>query len=320
MRILIIGGTRFLGRAIALTLLPRGHTVTVLHRGQTRCALPQAVREICCDARDPAALEPHFAENRYDAVIDTILSAKDLEWYLPLVHRHCGQLLHCGSTGVYAPLSRAPAREDDPTPCPPELGGFGEKLRQDNVLLDYHRKTGFRVCSLRPSNIFGAGDVPLDGWGSRNPAYFQRMADGAEIWIPNDGRALLQPVHVDDVAEAFGLALESNKVSGQIYNVSSAGAVTLTHYAELACELLGSSPPFRYVPMNDILATGMADESGLRFVNESGLRFVCEHMSIDITKARTDLGYTPRMDVREGLRDSLIWMAQQNILHAKIGK
>lgn len=306
MRILIIGGTRFLGAALARELVARGDEAVLFHRGQTKGDVPESARHILGDARDRNAVEPVIKDGGFDAVADTILQSTDLEWYLPLLKDHCGKLVHCGSTGVYAPMTRVPVREKDPTPCPPDLGGFGQKLSQDDTVRAFVEDTGFPACSLRISNVFGAGDVPLDLWGARNPAFFQRVADGHEIWIPNDGRALLQPVHVEDLARGFAAAIDSDAVTGQIYNLSSDQAVTLTEYARLTAEILGSDPPMRFVPMDDILATGNA--------NESGLRFVCEHMCIDSSKARAALGYAPRVTVREGLRDSLNWMAEKGLL------
>lgn len=311
MKVLIIGGTRFLGAAIARELLARNHDVTLLHRGRTPGNLPDAVKHILGDAREPSFVEAHIRDGQFDACVDTILGTAELAWYLPLLHNHCGQLVHCGSAGVYAPLVHAPARETDPTPCPPEFGGFAAKRDQDEAVVRFHEKTGFRACSLRISNVFGAGDVPLDIWGWRNPAYFQRLADGAEIWIPNDGRAFLQPVHVEDLARGFGDVLEADdRVAGEIYNLSSPYAVTLTEYARLAKELVGSTSAFRYAPAEEILATGKC--------NAGGLRFVCEHMSVDTTKARDELGYEPRIEVREGLADSLSWMVTQGLLKANI--
>lgn len=310
MNVLIIGGTRHLGAATARELLARGHRVSVFHRGRTEGNLPDEVEHVFGDIQDRALVESTIANERFDAVVDTILSAEYLEWLLPVLERHTGQLVHCGSTGVYAPAGACPVREEDPTPCPPELGGFGEKLRQDEVVVAFHNETRFKTCSMRISNVFGARDVPLDIWGARQPAYFQRVADGKEIWIPNDGRALLQPVHTEDLARGFCAALENDVAAGQIYNLSSVQAVTLTRYAEITRDLLGSSSPFRYVPMEEIIATGKA--------NESGVRFVCEHMSIDSSKARRELGYEPRIGVREGLADSLRWMIGKGILRATV--
>ena len=306
MKVLIIGGTRYLGAAIARELLAHSYDVTVLHRGRTPGDLPSNVKEILGDARDRPFVEAQLREGRYDAVVDTILQAADLEWQLPLLEKHAGQLVHCGSTGVYAPAERVPSRESDPTPCPPEMGGFGSKLAQDQAILDFHERAGFKACSLRISNVIGAGDVPLDIWGARNPAYFQRLADHKEIWIPLDGRTLLQPAHVKDLARGFRAALETEKAAGQIYNLSSDRAVTLTCYAQYAKELLGSESEFKCVSMEDILAT--------RKANEGGLRFVCEHMCIDSGKARRDLGYIPEFGVREALCDSLEWMIEKGLL------
>ena len=308
MKALVIGGTRFLGSAIVRELLARGHSVAVLHRGETPGDLPEAVPHILCDARDRHAVEPHLAAGSYDAVIDTILGADELAWCLPLLARHTHRLVHCGSTGVYTPMSSVPVREDDPTPCPAELGGFGGKLQQDEALVRFHEQTGYRVCSLRISNVFGPGDVPLDVWGARNPAYFQRVADGKEIWIPNDGRALLQPVHVADLARGFAAVAEADVWPGLIYNLSSPQAVTLAHYVAVAKDLLGSKSSVRCIPMEEILALGKT--------SAAGLRFVCEHMCVDSAKAQQDFGYTPRIGVRDGLRDSLNWMIDQGLLRA----
>jgi nucleoside-diphosphate-sugar epimerase len=310
MKVLIIGGTRYLGAAIARELLANGYAVTVLHRGNTPGHLPREVQHVLANARDRTFVEAHFREARYDAVVDTILEKEDLDWYLPLLRQYTGQLVHCGSTGVYAPAERVPSRETDPTPCPPDLGGFGGKLAQDEALVAFHIRTGFRVCSLRVSNVIGAGDIPLDIWGARNPAYFQRLADHQEVWIPNDGRALVQPVHVSDLARGFRAAIETEKSAGQIYNLSSDRAVTLIAYAEYAKELLGSNSELHFASMEQILATGKADEAGLRFL--------CEHMCIDGSRAARDLGYHPKFDVRESLRDTLSWMVEQGLLRAGV--
>lgn len=306
MIVLLIGGTRHLGPAIAHELMAAGHEVTIFHRGTTARRQSMDVEEIVGDARDAGHIKPLLETGRFDSVVDTILQAADLQWYLPLLARHTQQLIHCGSTGVYAPATNIPTRETDATPCPPEFGGFSEKLAQDKAIVEFHRETGFKTCSLRISNVFGAGDVPIDVWGARNPKYYQRIADGAEIWIPNDGRALLQPVHVGDLAHGFRAALESDCAAGQIYNLSSPHAITLTGWVECAKEILGSQSPVKYVPMEDIIATGKA--------NEGGIRFLCEHMCIDSGKAHRELGYEPRIAVREGLEDSLRWMTEREEL------
>jgi nucleoside-diphosphate-sugar epimerase len=312
MKTLIVGGTRFLGAAIARELVRRGHEVTLLHRGHTDGDVPGQAEHVFCDARDRARVEAHLSTERYDMVFDTILQAADLAWMLPLLERTAGGLIHCGSTGVYAPAPFVPSRETDPVTCPEELGGFSEKLAQDEAVAAFHRQTGFFTSSLRISNVFGAWDVPLDGWGARNPAYFQRIADHKEVWIPERGLPLLQPVHVDDLARGFCDVMDHpDKTAGEIFNLSSDRAVTLNEYFQITRELLHSNSPRRHASMEEILATGKA--------NESGLRFVCEHMCIDSSKAAKAFGYRPLIGAREGLLDSLRWMVQRGVLQAQVG-
>jgi nucleoside-diphosphate-sugar epimerase len=327
MKALIIGGTRFLGAAVARELLSHGYAVTLLHRGKTPGELPPGVNHVLGDARDRAFVEGQLREGRYDAVVDTILRARDLDWYLPALAKSSGQLVHCGSAGVYAPAENLPVRETDTTPCPVHLGGFGAKLAQDETLLNFHAQTGFRVCSLRISSLIGAGDVPLDIWGARQSAYFQRLADHQPIWIPNDGRALLQPVSIEDAARGFRAAMESDKASGQIYNLSSNAPVTLADYAQCSKELLASKSEFTFVPMEIILAKLNATKGALGFIQDlffkdksrqAGLRFFCEHMWIDISKANRELGYAPKVSLSESLRDSLNWMVRRDLLRATV--
>ena len=114
MNVLIIGGTRFLGAAVARELVARANSVTVFHRGQTAADLPESVSHVLGDARDKALVEQTLASGGFGAVVDTILNADDLAWYLPMLERRTGRLVHCGSTGVYAPMESVPVREDDP--------------------------------------------------------------------------------------------------------------------------------------------------------------------------------------------------------------
>src|SRR5918911_2557766 len=72
MRILIIGGTRFVGPPVVRRLVKAGHSVTVFHRGQTETDLPAAVRHLYGDRRDLAAFTDQFRELRPQVLLDLI--------------------------------------------------------------------------------------------------------------------------------------------------------------------------------------------------------------------------------------------------------
>ncbi len=308
MNVIVIGGTRFLGRSIVNGLLRRGHLVTVVHRGRTAFE-EERMKEVLLDKNDHRALGAFLAGAKCDAVIDTILSADDLKSIIPILKGKIEHFVHCGSTGVYAPMKRIPAWEDDPCNPPPELGGYGYKLDQDVVLMTAYAEFGFPATVLRPTNIYGPGDVPLDIWGARDPGFFRRLARGGDITVPNDGRALLQPGYVEELGDAFSLPLRNEGVIGQIYNISSRRCVTLNEYLSIMMDILGSGSKVSHMPMDELMATYPG-----KFRHPAGLKFVCEHMCVDIHKAMSQLGFAPEISLEEGLRRNLEWMKREGML------
>jgi nucleoside-diphosphate-sugar epimerase len=166
MRVLIIGGTRYLGREIMLRLSERGDEVTVLNRGRTECALPENVNCVTADITDPQtivqALEgPDGVAQEFDACIHMIAmdgarAAQVIDSVWGLVDHY----IQCGSTGVFMPLQRCPADETEPVDPPePEWGGFGSKADADQVARDLCEEYDLPLTILRPTNVLGPGDV-----------------------------------------------------------------------------------------------------------------------------------------------------------------
>lgn len=309
MKVIVIGGTRFLGRAIVRGLLKRRHEVTAVHRGKTGFS-EKGMKEVLLDKNNREAFGRFISKVDCDAVIDTILSADDLRFVIPLLMGRISNYVHCGSTGVYAPMRHLPAREDDPCDPPDELGGYGTKLEQDRVLMEAHSELGFPATILRPSNIYGPGDIPLDIWGGRSQGFFRRMARGDPITVPNDGRALIQPGYVEELGDAFSLPLSREEATGQIFNISSERSVTLNRYLAIMMDAVCSSSTVEHMPMEELISTYPQHFGSW----PAGLKFVCEHMSVDITKAKGELGYRPRISLPEGLAANLEWMKGQGMV------
>jgi nucleoside-diphosphate-sugar epimerase len=310
MKVLVIGGTRFLGLAIVQALHRHGHNAVVAHRGSTKADLPESARETSLDISDIEALKACVVSEQYDAVVDTILGAPALQTLVPVLQGKIRHYVHCGSTGVYAPMKRLPAREDDFCEALPAYGGFGAKLDQDKILMEAHRNLGFPATVLRPTNIYGAGDIPLDIWGARNPEFFRRLKRSELVTLPNDGRALLQPGLVSELGEAFVLALEAPRSIGRIYNISSARAVELREYLEILKTVLKSDSPVDYASTESLLTTYLPGNK----INEGGLRFVVEHMSVDIGRASTEIGFAPTFTYEDGLAANMAWMRGRGLI------
>jgi len=315
MNVLIIGGSRFLGLEVARQLIARGDSVTVANRGQTQGDLPEGVSRLTVDISQAGALETALEGKTFDAAIHMIAMTGDrARVVIEALEGKIGRYLQCGSVGIYAPLSRVPADETHPT-HPRDVGpdghfvGFTDKQASDEEAFRLGEAQGVPVTILRPSAIIGAGDVPLDLWGARSPACFQRIIDGEVLSLPNDGRALIQFVHVADMAASFVLALDRPEVTGG-FNITSEYAVTLTYYAQILGEAVGRRPRIEYVPMMELI--DRYAESGK--VNERGLRFLCEHMCFTIEKARRELGYEPQWSPEAAVADSVNWMLEQGLI------
>jgi len=307
MKVLVIGGTRFIGPHVVRKLREAGHQVLALNRGKSATPLPPDVPRITCDKNDRDRFRAALLDAAPDAVIDTCLQAADLEVACEALAGRIRQFIHTGSTGVYTPMRRIPAREEDAIRIVPGIT-FEDKWAQDQVLLRWREDRGFPATIIRPTNVFGPGAVPLDLWGSRTPAFFQRVADGRPVTLPNDGRALIQPVDVEDLASAYVLVLAAGKGIGQVYNISRWQALTHTEYLGVIVDLLRSRSPVEYLPMEELIR--LHPDA----VNAAALRFHCEHMFADIGKAHRELGYDPQVTVEEGMRRSLRWMVKEGHL------
>lgn len=304
--VLIIGGSRFLGKAIAEIFLKEGSgRIWVMNRG-SRENLPGLTGTFRCDKKDREAFKKVLLDRPWDTVIDTVLDAEDLNFVVETLGRNVGHFIHTGSIGVYGDARKIPAPEWLPMEeSESEAEGeveeriFNYKLRQDKVLQRAYNEQCFPMSILRMSNIYGRGDVPLDGLGGRNPEYFKRLLRGEKVEVSENGRALLQPGHVNDLARAFHACALRPFTIGQIYNIGGDWSLMIKDYVRLIAKIMGVKADLEFVSREELRKRyGKADD------------FVCQHMCSDITKAARDLDWRPEIPLEAGMRDNLQWMKE----------
>jgi 2'-hydroxyisoflavone reductase len=196
--ILIVGGTRFIGRHLTATALARGHEVTVFHRGKTGADLfPQATHLLGDRDSDLSAL----ASGRWDATIDTCA-------YVPRqVHRLAdvladrgGRYVYISSLSVYATPQPPRFTEDAPLielpdPTVEEVTDAtygGLKVLCERAAAE---RFGPGVAVIRPTYVVG----PYD-YSGRFSWWLHRIARGGEILAPEPGDAAFQVIDVRDMA------------------------------------------------------------------------------------------------------------------------
>jgi len=302
MRVIVLGGTGWVGHNVARVFHAAGHDVTICSRGQKDtylAELPKEIPTVRADKNDAADMERIFRES-YDVVIDTVPTETSID----NVAKHARRLkryLHCSSTGGYAPLPFVPA--DETVPYDHFMGGWKHKGIVDAKVMGLWHGAGFPATVLRPCYITGPGMLPLDNLGGRREDFIADILAGATLDLPNDGQALLQPIHVLDLADAFLLAAEEPRSIGQIYNICLEKSVTLTRYLEITAATLDREVVINYVNVDEMVKK-YGDS-----ISEIGLRFLATHMCYDISKAHDQLGYVPHCTTEEAIEETARWAA-----------
>ena len=302
MRTIVFGGTGWVGHHIVRALHGAGHDVTVCSRGRKQTydhGLPGGIHRIQADKGDDAAMAGVF-QDVYDVVIDSVPTEASIDNVVKHARR-VKRYIHCSSTGGYAPLPFVPG--DETMPYDHFMGGWKAKAIVDAKVMDLWCREGFPATVIRPSYITGPGMLPLDNVGGRREDFIPDILSGTPLDLPNDGQALLHPIHVQDLAQAFLLAAQEPRSVGQIYNACLEKAVTIKRYVEINAAALDREVTIRLMNLDEMLRKYGAS------IDERGLCFLATHMCYDISKAREQLGYQPHCTTEEAIEETARWAA-----------
>jgi 2'-hydroxyisoflavone reductase len=208
MRVLVLGGTVFLSRAVAMRALERGHDVTCVARGVSGSP-PEGTRFVRLDRADPDALE-RLRDERFDAVVDVATQAvTQVKSALRVLGAHVPHWTYVSSRSVYADestpgqrattsprLAGAPIDADESDPS-----NYGPlKVAAEDAVLWAMEERAFIV---RPGLVVGYGDR-----SDRYGYWPARMSRGGAIVCPGDPKALVQLIDVEDLAAWIVIAAE----------------------------------------------------------------------------------------------------------------
>ncbi len=304
MRVLVTGGNRYIGRELVFELARRGHELTVINSHES--PLPEGTRRIHADRRLPGEFEAALSAHRddFDAVFDnTAFTLADLE---PMVELFRGRVQHyvfTSSMAVYKrsfvqPLKedfrRHAADDDDPR----KAYGVG-KVRCEDLLLAEWQRDAFPATWLRVGHTMG----PRSPLPTRDPAFFARLEAGRPILVPGEGFAVLQLVHINDVARCMASLLGNERVRGEGYNVSGSEVASVLGVVHLIGRAMGVQPRVVNVPME----VARAHRPPLLHWGES----VSGSAMLSIDKALAHLDWEPRFGIEAGYRDAYEWWQRE---------
>ena len=300
MRVLILGGTLFIGRRIALELLARGDDVMVVHRGQTEPAELSGCAHVHASRTALAEVADQLRAWHPDAVIDTrAMTAADASAVLPhLPDAHlvllssidvyrAYELLLAGQGGEPVPLTESSPVRSARYPLRDLLPGLGEHYDKLDVEPLYLSRGG---TALRLSLIYGEHD------GQRREEFVLRRVRAGRLRIPfGAGTSLDTRCYVGDVASAVLAALDHpSAASGEVFNVGDLTTGTVRDWAQAILAAAGSSGSLVTVP-EDLVPPDLEDT-----------RSIAQHFLVDSRKAATVLGWCPS-DPAETIPVSVRW-------------
>jgi NADH dehydrogenase len=163
-------------------------------------------------------------------------------------------------------------------------------------------QSGLDYTILRPTMVYGRDG----GLHFQQLVRLVQRAPGA-LPVLGSGRARLQPVAIDDVAQALDLVLNEPRCVGKIYGVAGATALTFDEYVDLLSAVLGRRRPLKlHVPLAVCAPLARLLESviGPNFFSPEALRGINEDATLDYRPLQTDCGYAP-MSLEVGLRAAL---------------
>jgi nucleoside-diphosphate-sugar epimerase len=284
MRILIMGGTRFIGVYLTKVLVEQGHEVVLFNRGNHPTPVA-GIKQIQGDRKNTNQLREKLSVESFDAIFDN--NGRELSDTQPLVEIFNGQLQHfvyVSSAGVYLPTEQMPHREGDPVD--PNSRHKGKHHTEA-----YLAESGIPWTSVRPCYIYGPQNYnDLEAW------FFDRLVRDRPLPIPGNGKYMTQFGHIQDLAIAMAKILGNKTAINKIYNLSGDRYVTFDGLAYACAEAAGKSPE------NTKLVH--YDPAQFDFGKRKAFPMRQQHFFTDIQQAKTDLDWQPKYDLVSGLKDS----------------
>jgi 2'-hydroxyisoflavone reductase len=256
-KILILGGTGFIGPHDVKTALARGHSVTIFNRGRSAPGMfGKDVEELAGDrATDLSALKGR----KWDAVIDESASLSSApEWVklsANLLKDSTDQYLFVSTRSVYFDTSRVPMTKDAPVltlenapiePGKPLTYGHAKAYAEKEA----HAAMPGRVTVVRPGLIVGPGDDT-----DRFTYWPVRVARGGEVLAPGDGTDHVQIIDVRDLVE-FCVKLVEDRTYGVFNGVGPDGGQPFKQFLERIQQGVGSSPSYTWVDADFLRENG----------------------------------------------------------------
>ena len=261
MKILVLGGTRFIGKSLVARLAAEKHDVHVLSRHDAPGATVHKG-----DRRD-AALLSHLAAAGFETVIDFLgMNGSDSQLAVDAFRGRTSRFVHISTGAIYwvQNATRCPWIEsDDALPlrdrarADAEEYDYGIAKRECETVLRTAAREGFPAVIVRAPVVSGPGD-----WRRRDLYWVRRLLEKRPCVMPDGGHNVFNHVYVDDLVSLLAvLAVDRTLAPGEAFNACDRVFTSLREYVGWFADILGVSATLVDVPRAAIQRAGLHDRS-----------------------------------------------------------
>jgi dihydroflavonol-4-reductase len=328
--VLVTGATGFTGGHLAQHLIAHGDEVRALVRARSRERFDRSP----LPAKGITAVDGDLLDA---AAVRRAVEGVDVVYHIAATYREAGQpdsayrainidgtrnileaakaagvkrVVHCSTGGVHGHIANPPANED--APFNPGDVYQDTKLAAEQLAREFGAANNLDVVVARPIGIYGPGD-------KRFLTMFRGLARGRFPMI-GSGRAFYHLTFIDDLVEGFRLCGTVPAAKGRTYILAGPRYTTLEQLVGMVAKELQVAAPRVHLPVWPFYTAGLLCEMicvPLRIeppIYRRRVDFYTKSRAFDTTRARSELGYSPKVDLEEGIKRTADWYRSEGLL------
>lgn len=314
MKVLITGVAGFIGSNLAERLLGEGHTVfgvdNMSHGKSSNMDECRRYVNFTWGLEDASVFDPdeeidaivHLASEkipRYSDSFGTLShNYKMTEQVVKLALKYKARLLFASTSDIYGLNETAPFSEDSRL----VMGNTDvkrwayavSKMHSEHYIIGSHDKDGLGYTIMRFFSCYGKNQAS-GWWGGAQSVFIENILRGKEVQIHGSGMQSRCFTYIDDVIDGIMLCLIKEEANNQIFNLGNPSAyVTIYGLYKLISGLVDKYAPVTYMPYSEL---GKYEDSKMKIP--------------DITKAKSILGFEPKVGLYDGIVNTINWHKKQ---------
>jgi nucleoside-diphosphate-sugar epimerase len=327
MNVLVTGGTGFTGKALVRRLLDEGHQVKALDYKEG--LKTEELRKWGAEVIIGSVTDKNLVDQSMEGVeVVHHLAAAFRELNVPDSYyqevnvggtlnaleagfRHkVKKFIYCSTCGVHGNIDHPPGGEE--APIQPADYYQATKYEAEPLVNEFYKK-GMKTVILRPAAIYGPGDP------ERFYMIYKRVAKGTFPMF-GSGKTFYHPLYIDNLIDAFMLAMEADKGNGQAYLIADEEYLGIEDLVLKVGRAMGIEVNIKHYPIIPLIIAGHIFEKLCKPfkitppIFPRRVDWYRQNRAFKIDKAKRDLGYRPQIGIDEGLRRTAEWYKKEGYL------